>query len=204
MIFIAPQRLFCLILLFLAICPCPARGEERNPAWAVPRYAEGLPNLHRVTAHLYRSAQPTAEGMRSAEELGIRTVLNLRAFHSDDELAEGTGLTLMRLKINTWAMDEEEILAGLRIILRAEPPVLVHCQHGADRTGTLLAAYRMVVQGWPREEAIAEMLDGGYGYHAIWGNLITLLENLNVEGLRMQLVEDAEPQPLPSDPIRAF
>lgn len=199
MIFIATRRLFYLILLLLAIFPCPARGEERNPAWAVPVYAKGLPNLHRVTAHLYRSAQPTAEGMRSAEDLGIRTVLNLRAFHSDDDLAEGTGLTLMRLKINTWAMDEEEILTGLRMILRAKPLVLVHCQHGADRTGTLLAAYRMVVQGWPREEAIAEMLDGDYGYHAIWGNLLTLLENLDVEGLRARLREDMEPQPLPSD-----
>lgn len=199
MIFIATRRLFCLILLLLALYPCPARGEERSPAWAAPVYAKGLPNLHRVTAHLYRSAQPTAEGLRSAEDMGIRTVLNLRAFHSDDELAEGTRLTLMRLKINTWAMDEEEILTGLRIILRAKPPVLVHCQHGADRTGTLMAAYRMVVQGWPREEAIAEMLDGGYGYHAIWGNLITLLENLDVEGLRARLQEDMEPQPLPSD-----
>ena len=201
MISIAMQRLFCLILLLLAICPCPARGEERNPDWAVPVYAKGLPNLHRVTADLYRSAQPTAEGMCSAEDMGIRTVLNLRAFHSDDELAEGTRLTLMRLEINTWAMDEEEILTGLRIILRAKPPVLVHCQHGADRTGTLMAAYRMVVQGWPREEAIAEMLDGGYGYHAIWGNLITLLENLDVEAMRAQLLEDMEPQLLPSDQV---
>ena len=201
MISMAARRLFCLFLLLLALCPGPAWGEERNPAWAVPVYAEGLPNLHRVTAHLYRSAQPTAQGLRSAEALGIRTVLNLRAFHSDDELAEGTRLTLARLEINTWAMDEQEILTGLRIILRAKPPVLVHCQHGADRTGALLAAYRMVVQGWPREEAIAEMLNGGYGSHAIWGNLIALLENLDVESLRARLLEDMEPQPLPSDPI---
>lgn len=59
----------------------------------------------------------------------------------------------------------------------------------------------MVVQGWPRAEAIAEMLDGGYGYHAIWGNLITLLENLDVAGLRARLREDMEPQPLPSDAV---
>ena len=201
MILIAARRLFCLILLLLAVWPCPALGEERNPAWAVPVYAEGLPNLHRVTAHLYRSAQPTAEGMRSAEELGIKTVLNLRAFHSDDELAEGAGLTLARVRINTWSMDEAEILTGLRIILRAKPPVLVHCQHGADRTGTLLAAYRMALQGWPRDEAIAEMLDGGYGYHAIWGNLVTLLENLDVEGLRAQLLKDMGSHRLPSDSI---
>ena len=48
----------------------------------------------------------------------------------------------------------------------------------------------MVVQGWPRTEALAEMLDGGYGYHAVWGNLPTLLEGLDVEGLRAQLLAE--------------
>ena len=183
------------LLLAVIIWACPALhtavvAENRNPAWAAPMYAVGLPNLYRVTPQLYRSAQPTAEGLRSAEKLGIRTVLNLRALHSDDELAQGTGLVLERVKINTWSMDEAEILAGLRVILRAKGPVLVHCQHGADRTGTLLAAYRMVVQGWTRTEALAEMLDGGYGYHAVWGNLPTLLEGLDVEGLRAQLLAE--------------
>ena len=130
------------------------------------------------------------ERVRGIGTVVNRTVLNLRALHSDDELAQGTGLVLERVKINTWSMDEAEILAGLRVILRAKGPVLVHCQHGADRTGTLLAAYRMVVQGWPRTEALAEMLDGGYGYHAVWGNLPTLLEGLDVEGLRAQLLAE--------------
>ena len=84
-------------------------------------------------------------------------------------------------------MDEDDILEGLRIILQADGPVLVHCQHGADRTGTLMAAYRMVVQGWPREAAIKEMLEGDYGYHAVWGNLITLLENMDITAMRGHL-----------------
>ena len=194
-IFDFAHRISGALLLAAVIWACPALhtaavAENRNPAWAAPVYAVGLPNLYRVTPQLYRSAQPTAEGLRSAEKLGIRTVLNLRALHSDDELAQGTGLVLERVKINTWSMDEAEILAGLRVILRAKGPVLVHCQHGADRTGTLLAAYRMVVQGWPRTEALAEMLDGGYGYHAVWGNLPTLLEGLDVEGLRAQLLAE--------------
>ncbi len=179
-----------LLAATLWICPAlnaPAVAESRNPAWAEPMQVDGLPNLHKVTDKLYRSAQPTAEGLRNAENLGIKTVLNLRGLHSDADLAQGTGLVLARVKINTWNMDEEEIMRGLRIILQARQPVLVHCQHGADRTGTLLAAYRMVAQDWPLEAALAEMLDGGYGYHAIWGNLVTLLENLDAAGMRKRL-----------------
>lgn len=180
-------------VIFLAVVSAflswaaPAGAEGRDPSWARPLEVEGLPSLYKVTENLYRSAQPDAEGFRNAEELGITTVLNLRGLHSDDELAEGTGLRLARVRINTWSMDEEEILAALRVISEAKGPVLVHCMHGADRTGTVMAAYRMVVQGWPRESAIAEMTEGGYGFHSTWGNLIILLENLDVESLRAQL-----------------
>ena len=166
---------------------CPVKAEGRDPSWAEPLAVGGLPNLHKVTENLYRSAQPDAEGLRNAEAMGIKTVLNLRAMHSDDELAEGTGLALVRVPINTWSLDEEELLAALRVILEAKGPVLVHCRHGADRTGTVVSAYRMVVQNWPRGKAIAEMTEGGYGFHSMWENLITFLEKLDVERLRAQL-----------------
>ena len=190
------SRLLCRLtgafFLTIAILACPAltmpaAAESRVPVWAEPMAVDGLPNLHKVTDNLYRSAQPSAEGMRNAEKLGIKTVLNLRGLHSDEDLAQGTNLNLTRIKINTWAMNEDNILEGLRIILQADGPVLVHCRHGADRTGTLLAAYRMVVQGWSREAAIKEMLEGGYGYHAVWGNLITLLENMDIAAIQARL-----------------
>lgn len=168
-------------------CAQTAPSPPRDPAWAEPVEAPGLPNLHRVSERLYRSAQPTAEGMRSAEALGIKTIINLRGFHSDDELAPGVGLNLVRHKIHTWAMDREDILEGLRLIETSPGPVLVHCQHGADRTGTLLAAYRMVAQGWTREAALREMTEGGYGYHSIWGNLLDLLKDLDIAAMREQL-----------------
>ena len=49
--------------------------------------------------------------------------------------------------------------------------VLVHCQHGADRTGTMCAMYRILREGWTADDAIDEMKNGGYGYHSVWGNL---------------------------------
>lgn len=57
-------------------------AAERPVAWAVPMERAGLPNLHRVDAKLYRSAQPTAEGMTNLVALGVKTVVNLRDNHS--------------------------------------------------------------------------------------------------------------------------
>ena len=60
-------------------------------------------------------------------------------------------------------------------------------KHGSDRTGTACAAYRVVVQGWSKEQAIDEMLHGDYGFHTIWDDLVGLIESLDVEGLRKEL-----------------
>jgi len=66
-------------------------------------------------------------------------------------------------------------------------PVFVHCEHGADRTGIACAAYRIVVQGWSKQQAIDEMVNGGYGFHRVWGNLIDFIRDLDVEYLKRQL-----------------
>jgi len=63
--------------------------------------------------------------------------------------------------------------------------VLVHCLHGADRTGTMCAVYRMVVEGWSKEDAIKELTEGGYGFHEVWENMKKWLDTVNVEELRL-------------------
>ena len=64
--------------------------------------------------------------------------------------------------------------------------VLVHCQHGADRTGLLVAVYRVVVQGWSKERAIDEMTNGGFGFHPVWKNLVAYLRHLDVARIRAE------------------
>jgi protein tyrosine phosphatase (PTP) superfamily phosphohydrolase (DUF442 family) len=157
----------------------------RDPKWAAPMTVAGVGNLHRITGSLYRSEQPTAEGMRNLEKLGIKTVLSLRAFHSDEDEVEKTHLSTERIYIKTWHIEDEDVVKFLKIVTDpAKQPVLVHCQHGADRTGTMCAAYRVVVQGWSKDEAIREMTDGGYGLHQIWTNLKPWIQAMDVEGLR--------------------
>lgn len=158
---------------------------NRPASWAHPVTLEGLPNLHQVSPALYRSAQPTAEGMRNLKKKGIKTVVNLRSFNSDrDELGE-TGLMYEHIYMKAWHPERKEIVLFLQIVTDPKrTPVLVHCQHGADRTGTMSALYRIAVQGWTKEEAIREMTGGGFGFHEVWQNLPSWIADLDIASIR--------------------
>ncbi len=138
-------------------------------AWAQPLARPGLPNLHRVSPELYRGAQPTAEGMAQLRALGVRTVVNLRASHSDSDKLAGTGLRYVPIPVTAVGIGDDDVARFLRVAADpAAQPVFVHCQHGADRTGLMVAMYRVAVQGWEREAAIDEMLHGGFHFHGIY------------------------------------
>ena len=162
-------------------------ATNRPTEWAVKLERPGVQNLHRVIPALYRSAQPSAEGMRELERLGVRTVINLRAFNSDRGEAKDTGLRLERIRFNTWHAEDDEVVRFLRLVTAAtNAPVLVHCQHGSDRTGTMLAIYRVAVQGWTKDEAIRELKHGGYGYHTLWFNLPRYIRHLDIDRLKRE------------------
>jgi protein tyrosine/serine phosphatase len=180
-----PKAFLARLAAAFALSAVCAAGAPRPAEWAQPLALEGVPNLHRVTGTLLRSAQPTAAGMRNLESLGVRTVINLRAFHSDRDEVAGTGLLDEELSVKTWHLEDEDVVRVLRLLRDpAAGPTLVHCQHGADRTGTMVAMYRMVVQGWPREKAIDELVNGGYGFHPVWSNILTYLRQVDVARIR--------------------
>ena len=64
--------------------------------------------------------------------------------------------------------------------------MFVHCQHGADRTGVMCAAYRVVVDGWTKQQAIDEMTQGGFNFHSVWSNLPEFIEKLDVEKVKVK------------------
>ena len=89
--------------------------------------------------------------------MGIKTIINLRTFHSDADEMTGTGLLDEELSVKTWHIEDEDVIRVLRIIRKKENgPFLIHCQHGADRTGVMSAMYRIVEQGWSKKEAVHE------------------------------------------------
>jgi protein tyrosine/serine phosphatase len=168
----------------------PVPDVARPAAWAPVVTIPGVPNLHRVTDTYYRSAQPEADGFKAiAKDPGIKTVVSLRAFHNDQSLLVGTGITLIRVPIFTWHIETEDVVRALAAIRQSEAkgPVLLHCQHGADRTGLITALYRVLYQGWTKDAALDEMEHGEFGYHAIWGNIPRYLKNADVEALKTKV-----------------
>lgn len=167
----------------------PAAGNLRPEAWAVPITDRvGLSNLFKINQVLYRGAQPQHKGFAQLKAMGIRTVVDLRLLHSERERVEKIGLRYVRLPEITWDEKNQDVIDFLRVVNDpGNQPVFVHCHHGSDRTGAMIAAYRVVVQGWSREEAIREMTEGGYGFHPMWKNLIQFIQNLDVEKIRKSL-----------------
>ncbi|KWN09250.1 protein-tyrosine-phosphatase [Burkholderia ubonensis] len=159
--------------------------------WAQTVPDARLDNLHRITPSLYRSALLSKADVPELQKLGIRKVISFRAFHSDERILAGTQITMQRIPINTWYIRDEDMVAALKALRDADRdgPVLIHCQHGADRTGLVSALYRMVYQGWTREQALDELQHGGYGFHAIWQNITYYLKHVDVERLRRQVDE---------------
>lgn len=176
-----------LVLVVILAGTAWADGSARDPKWAQPVVLAHSENFYMITPELYRSAQPTAAAFKEYERFGIKSVINLRARHSDKKLLKETSLNLIEVPINTWAIDDEDVVAVLKLIQSQPQPVLVHCQHGADRTGTISAMYRMVFQGWSGEEALDELMNGGYGFHSIWKNIPKFIKEVNVEKIKSQV-----------------
>ena len=162
--------------------------EERPKAWAQPVKVEGAPNLHRVSDKVYRSAQPTREGMQNLKDLGVKTVINLRSFASDRSEISGTGLNYEHITMKAWHPERKEVIKFLKIATAPKQgPVLVHCLHGADRTGAMCAIYRIAVEDWSKEDALREMTEGGYGFHEVFKKLPKWIDELDIEAIRQEV-----------------
>jgi protein tyrosine phosphatase (PTP) superfamily phosphohydrolase (DUF442 family) len=189
---ITPTRRF----LVAALCLLPVQARRgaaqptalsRPPSWAQPLALDGAPNLHRVDDNFFRSAQPDAAGFKGlAMQHGVRTVISLRAFNADEPFTRGLDLRLVRYPIHTWHIERKDVVSALRTLRTAmkEAPVLLHCQHGADRTGLVTGLYRILDQGWSKDAALDEMQNGNFGYHAIWGNIPRFIGRVKVEALK--------------------
>jgi protein tyrosine/serine phosphatase len=160
---------------------------KRPVEWAVRIEKAGLPNFHKVTDDLYRGAQPSEEGIATLKNMGIKTIINLRAFHCDKDEKGNVKIDCNDISFKTWHPEEEDIVDFIKVVTNKEKtPVFVHCQHGADRTGMMCAIYRVVVCGWTKEQALDEMANGGFGFHGMWQNLIEYSMKLDIEKIKKE------------------
>jgi uncharacterized protein (TIGR01244 family) len=121
-----------------------------------------LPNFHQVDENLYRGAQPQRGGLKKLSELGIKTVINLRGESEDTRKeqaeAEAAGMRYFNIPMSGLGRPtDQQVERALALIdARENWPVFVHCQRGADRTGVIIAVYRILRNQWTAEQAIDE------------------------------------------------
>ena len=98
----------------------------------------------------------------------------------------------MQIEAKAWHPEDEDVARLLKTIQDPNnQPVFVHCQHGADRTGTMIAAYRIVVEGLTPNEAAAEL--PSFGYHPIWTEVMTYLKAFDRVSMRERIASTQLP-----------
>lgn len=179
-----------------------ATAPASRPAqWATKVDGVAVPNLHCISPVLYRGAQPDAAGFAALKKMGIKTVVNLRDWHSDRQMTAATGLEYYHIPFDTLRPRDSQVAEFLRVVQDpARQPVFVHCMYGSDRTGTMCAAYRLAVCGWSKDQAIAEMTQGGYGFHSEWLHLVEYLRELDVSKVSPPAAMAATSRPGASSP----
>src|SRR5262245_20289649 len=146
----------------LSSTPSVAPLEERTLA--------ELPNFHKVDDHLYRGGQPGRGGIAKLKALGIRTVINLRyeqkLLEAEGDEARRAGLGYFSVPMYGLVRPTDEQMARVLQLIETEQnwPVFVHCRRGSDRTGAVVACYRVSHAKWTAERAIRE----AYAYGMLW------------------------------------
>ena len=105
------------------------------------------------------------------KKLGVTTIVNLREKGRETEwernVAASLGLNYVNIPILGWRPPSDEQVAEFLKLFRDVPGqrVFVHCHYGEDRTGVMVAAYRIAMQSWTADQAVNEMYSFGFHYH---------------------------------------
>ncbi|MDD5084908.1 MAG: tyrosine-protein phosphatase [Candidatus Omnitrophica bacterium] len=132
-----------------------------------------IKNFHEVNNSIYRSGQPDSEAFTPLKDFGIRTIIDLRQPNEGTEreklLAESAGLTYISIPMDGFSKPPDEIIDKILNLLESDQgPYLVHCKHGRERTGVVIACYRVKHDRWTADKAYDEMGKHGYRWLFHW------------------------------------
>lgn len=189
------------ILLLLPACTIADKNEDpmviiagqidapAPPKWATKITNPYLTNLWKLNDSIYRCEQPDKNGFRYLRnQFGVVSDLNLRSNHKDTEFISGTGISEFNVPMSASSFTHEDIVKALKIIREAPKPLVFHCKVGRDRTGVVAAMYRIVFCNWTKEQALDELVNGGFGFKpSSYPNIPQYITNVDIESIREEI-----------------
>jgi tyrosine-protein phosphatase SIW14 len=130
----------------------------------------GVGNFQRVDEHVYRGAQPTEQGFKALAKLGIQTVVDLQEGGSrataEEKIVKAAGMRYVSVPMKGMATPSNESVGKVLALLEDSTtgPVFVHCHRGADRTGGVIACYRIEHDHWQNDRALTEARSMGMSW----------------------------------------
>jgi tyrosine-protein phosphatase SIW14 len=143
-------------------------------AMVLPAFAgsavPGIHNFYKVDEHVYRGAQPTDEGFQYLAKIGVKTVIDLRGEsegrRNEESVVTAAGMKYMNVPMTGLTPPTDAEISKILGILEdgTTGPVFVHCMRGADRTGAVIASYRIEHDGWDNARALKEAMANGMSF----------------------------------------
>lgn len=176
------MRRSCLTVAFssvLLICGCASTSTQRVSSANQNKTGSPIQNFSIVTSSvLWRGAKPDTEGAKWLIQQGVRTIVNLELLHDDlpafnqATVENATTYELGYFRIPDWeplpilapSVVDDHVAHFLAIVSQQPKPIYVHCRSGENRTGVMVAAYKVIVEGESANEAIKDM----QGYQGSW------------------------------------
>jgi tyrosine-protein phosphatase SIW14 len=142
-----------------------ARSGSAPRNFGHKRKIKGIGNFGEVTPTLFRGGQPNVQGFDALAKMGVDIVVDARG-----ERAKSEGKVVQRLGMHYVALPwhcpfpHDETFVRFLKLVKENPhkKIFVHCRLGDDRTGMMIAAYRMAAEGWSADEALREMQIFGF------------------------------------------
>ncbi|MBI4358492.1 MAG: dual specificity protein phosphatase family protein [Candidatus Omnitrophica bacterium] len=163
-----PRLPFIISAVFVAgawVSPRLAFSQEET---ALEELKEKAVNFHEAAPGVYRSGLISEEASPYLKELGIKTVVsfdnNKHRAKAEEERLRRLGIDLIPIPWSGWDYPDDEVISKVIELIESPErrPILVHCKHGQERTGVVIASWRIAKQGWQAEKAYQEMKAHGF------------------------------------------